>query len=127
MTGATTGDGRGEHGSPLRSAGAGRRAVRAVSSGALAAGILLAGIPVAAVSIPSSGPGPARVVRVEMTEFAFRPAVIPLAAGRPVRLVFTNRGQLAHQFQADYLRTLPVRIADASALVEAPGAVFVRL
>lgn len=62
-----------------------------------------------------------------MTEFAFRPAVISVAAGRVVRLRFVNRGRLAHQFQTTYLQTLPVRIADDSILVEGSGAAFVRL
>jgi uncharacterized cupredoxin-like copper-binding protein len=68
-----------------------------------------------------------RIVRVEMTEFTFRPAVISLGVGRPVRLVFANRGQLAHQFETDYLRALPVRITDDSTLVEAPGLTVVRV
>lgn len=82
-----------------------------------------------AMLLPSARAEPPsiRVVRIEMTEFAFRPAVISLTAGRPARLVFVNRGQLAHQFQADYLRSIPVRIVDESTLVEAPGATIVRL
>lgn len=90
------------------------------------AAALAAGTAPAAVPVPPQ-PGMPRVVRVEMTEFAFRPAVISLAAGRAVRLVFVNRGRLAHQFQTEYLRTLPVRIMDDSTLVEAPGAAFVRV
>lgn len=76
---------------------------------------------------PSAGADAPQIVRIEMTEFAFRPAVISVAAGRAVRLRFENRGQLAHQFQTEYLQALPVRIADESTLVEAPGAAFVRL
>jgi uncharacterized cupredoxin-like copper-binding protein len=67
------------------------------------------------------------IVRVEMAEFLFRPSVISVQAGRPVRLVFVNRGRLAHQFEAEYLRTLPVRVFDEAILTEAPGANFVRL
>jgi uncharacterized cupredoxin-like copper-binding protein len=89
---------------------------------------LPAGLVVAAAMIPPAGwAEPPRTVRIEMTEFAFRPAVVSLAAGRPVRLVFVNRGQLAHQFQADYFRSVPVRVVDESTLVEAPGATVVRL
>lgn len=62
-----------------------------------------------------------------MTEFAFHPATISLTAGQSIRLVFANRGQLAHQFETDYLHTLPVRITDESTLVEAPGLTVVRV
>src|SRR5215469_7840828 len=90
--------------------------------------LLPAGLVVAAALIPPAASAETpRLVRIEMTEFAFRPAVISLTAGRPVRLVFVNRGQLAHQFQADYLRTVPVRVVDESTVVEAPGATIVRL
>ena len=85
-----------------------------------------------AASVSSAAPAvvPAStvaIVRVEMGEFLFRPSVISVQAGRPVRLVFVNRGHLAHQFEAEYLRTLPVRVFDQAILAEAPGANFVRL
>ena len=76
---------------------------------------------------PPPGADAPQTVRIEMTEFAFRPAVISVVAGRAVLLRFVNRGQLAHQFETQYLQALPVRIADDSTLVEAPGATFVRL
>lgn len=72
-------------------------------------------------------PVPTQIVRVEMAEFAFHPAAIALTAGRPVRLVFANRGRLAHQFQADYLRALPARVWDDATLAEVPGLTFVRV
>lgn len=72
-------------------------------------------------------PASAQTVRVETAEFVFRPAVIAVSAGRPVRLVFANRGRLAHQFQADYLRALPARIWDDATLAEVQGVTLVRV
>jgi len=67
------------------------------------------------------------VARVEMTEFIFRPAVVRLPAGRLVRLVFVNHGQIAHQFETVYLyRTLAV-VVHTALRVEANGVEFVRL
>jgi uncharacterized cupredoxin-like copper-binding protein len=70
---------------------------------------------------------PLRTLRIEMTEFRFRPAVIRLTAGQPVRLVLSNRGQIAHQFVTDYLREVPVTIADETTHVESRGLDIVRL
>ena len=66
-------------------------------------------------------------IRVEMIEFAFRPATIHLTAGRPVRLELVNRGQIAHQFEAAYLRALPVRITGGTVYVETAGLDVIRL
>ncbi len=68
-----------------------------------------------------------RVVEIQMTEFAFRPAVIHLDAGRPVRLVFINRGQIAHQFESAFLRGLPLTIIDDALHVETRGLDLIRL
>jgi uncharacterized cupredoxin-like copper-binding protein len=92
---------------------------------ALLSGIVL-GLMVSPPSHASADTAPA-VVRIEMREFQFLPAVIRLPVGRPVRLRFVNRGQLAHQFEAGYLRTLPVAITDEGARVEALGLDFLRL
>lgn len=70
---------------------------------------------------------PPRAVRVEMIEFAFRPAVLTVKVGQPVRLVFVNRGQLAHQFQTEYLHAVPVRVWDDSTLVDSPGLTWARV
>ena len=64
---------------------------------------------------------------VEMDEFRFRPAVIRLQVGRPATLRLMNRGQIAHQFQTEALRHLPVIIADNESYVEAPGLEVLRL
>lgn len=69
----------------------------------------------------------APVLRVEMVEFAFRPAVIKVAAGRLVTLRLVNRGQIAHQFETVALRAVAVTVADAQVDVEAPGLDVVRL
>jgi len=62
-----------------------------------------------------------------MVEFAFRPAVIRVAAGRLVTLRLVNRGQIAHQFETVVLRAVPVTVADAQIDVEAPGLDVIRL
>jgi len=82
---------------------------------------LLAVLPV------SAAPATPVVIRVEMREFTFRPSVIPLTAGWPVRLVFANRGQIAHQFETDYLRSVPARVTDGTMSMEASGLDLVRL
>ena len=90
---------------------------------------LLSGIVGLMVSPPShaSAETTAAVVRIEMREFQFLPAVIRLPGGRPVTLRFVNKGQLAHQFEAGYLRALAVTITDDATRVEAPGLDFLRL
>jgi len=67
------------------------------------------------------------VVRVEMSEFTFRPATIHLTTGRPVRLVLVNRGQIAHQFETAYLRELAMRIVGSAIYMEATGLELIRL
>lgn len=66
-------------------------------------------------------------IRVEMVEFAFRPAVIRVQAGRLIALRLVNRGQIAHQFETVALRTVAVTVADNQIDVEAPGLQMVRL
>ena len=66
-------------------------------------------------------------LRIDMTEFAYRPSRIQLTAGRPAKLVFVNRGQIAHQFETDYLRNVPARITDPSVYIESPGVDILRL
>ena len=75
----------------------------------------------------AAAPGTPAVIRIEMEEFVFRPSVIRVTAGRPVRLVFANRGQIAHQFETDYLRQIPAHVMDVTLSVEASGLDLVRL
>lgn len=56
-----------------------------------------------------------------MTEFAFRPAVLRLASGRPARLVLANRGQIAHQFETEYLLRIPTTVIGEALHIEATG------
>lgn len=63
-------------------------------------------------------------VKIDMTEFAFRPATVRIRVGRPVRLIFRNRGQIAHQFETDYLRKTWVRMTNESVYVETNGLDF---
>ena len=62
-----------------------------------------------------------------MHEFAFRPATIRLEAGQPVSLLLVNRGQIAHQFEAAYLRGLPLRIVGDAVSAEVTGLDLIRL
>lgn len=62
-----------------------------------------------------------------MTEFAFSPALVRLPVGRAVRLVFINRGQLAHQFETEYLKALPSRVDSGALLLEVPGLELLRV
>lgn len=66
-------------------------------------------------------------ITVEMTEFAFRPAMIRVSAGRSVTLRLINRGQIAHQFVTDVLRTRPVIVTNSRIYVETPGLDVLRL
>jgi len=90
-----------------------------------AAGLWL--LAVLAFLTPHVQADPAQIVRVEMREFAFRPSTIRLGAGRPVRLVFTNRGQIAHQFEAAALRSVPAVVSHGGLRVETTGLDIVRL
>lgn len=75
----------------------------------------------------TSAPADPREIQVEMTEFAFRPSVLRLTAGRPVRVVLTNRGKIAHQLEAAYLQWWPATVVGGGLHVEAPGVELVRL
>lgn len=66
------------------------------------------GILLLPASAGAEGPS---IVRITMQEFAFRPATVRVRAGRPVRLLLVNQGQIAHQFDTAYLRAVPVRAA----------------
>lgn len=67
------------------------------------------------------------VIRVEMTEFAFRPPVIRVPVGVPATIELVNRGEIAHQFDAPVLRRAFATVSDDNVLVEATGLEFVRL
>jgi len=71
---------------------------------------------------PAAGP-----ILVEMVEFAFHPAAIRLRVGQSVTLRFVNRGQIAHQFVADVLRTIPAVVNDSKMRIELPGLDSLRL
>lgn len=81
--------------------------------------VALLGIVISAALAGSSWAG--EVVLVEAREFVFRPAVIRLRAGHPVTLRLVNRGQIAHQLEADVLRGLPVAVVDSQTYIEASG------
>jgi len=86
--------------------------------------LVLAGIVTFPVASAERGAGP---ILVEMVEFAFHPATIRVRVGQSVMLRFVNRGQIAHQFVADYMRTVPVVANDSMMRVEVPGLDSLRL
>lgn len=90
--------------------------------------LLACSLTLVALLLPASARAQAPlIVRVNMQEFAFRPATIRLTAGRPVRLVLVNQGQIAHQFETTYFHALPVRIVGDTLSAEAAGLDVVRL
>jgi plastocyanin len=50
------------------------------------------------LAVPVSAQVPVQIV--ELSSFAYRPATIALAAGKPVTLTFTNRSSGGHDFTA---------------------------
>ncbi len=93
-------------------------------SSALMRGLLLALLLLVPVPVDAGSP---LVVRVEMTEFTFRPSVIRLSARRPVKLVLVNHGQIAHQLETVYLYKTPAVVVHTALRVEANGVEFLRL
>lgn len=82
--------------------------------------ILIAPIPSGLTQIP-------RTLRIEMTEFAFTPAVVSVSKGRSVQLLIVNRGQIAHQFETDYLRTATTRVIGETFYLEVNGLDILRM
>ncbi len=74
-----------------------------------------------------ASPQAADEIQIEMTEFAFRPAVVRLTAGRPVRLTLINQGQIAHQLEAAYLYRTPARVIGGPLFAEVNGLEFLRV
>ncbi len=66
-------------------------------------------------------------VKVEMVEFAFRPAVIRVRAGQMITVNLVNRGQIAHQFQTEALRGLAVTVTDVQMHLETSSLEILRL
>ncbi len=88
--------------------------------------LLLAGL--GSLILPLGSPAfSSPVIRVVMTEFAFRPSVIRLSAGVPTTIDLVNQGQLAHQFDAPILRRVSATVSSDSVLVETTGLEFVRV
>jgi len=45
-------------------------------------------------------PGEPLVIEIDMADHSFSPEALRIPAGRPVKLVFTNTGELEHEFMA---------------------------
>ena len=88
--------------------------------------VLLALVSIVAFPVAAAAPV-ARPIVVEMVEFAFHPATIRVRVRQPATLRFVNRGQIAHQFVADILRTVPVATNDSIMHIESPGLDALRL
>jgi uncharacterized cupredoxin-like copper-binding protein len=109
------------------STGEGIRALPRVVLVCAVLGGLVFRVPVA-TALPTVPAPPRAVVRVDMKEFAFTPRVIALSAGRPARLAFTNRGEIAHQFTTDYLsHETPALVVSETLHVETRGLEVLRL
>lgn len=104
-------------------AGTARRAARLVAAAVLGLAAQPLG-PARAAAPPAFDP---LVLRIEMREYAFQPARLVLPAGRPVRLIFRNSGQIAHQFESPLLQGLPATIADTSSYAEVRGVELLRV
>ena len=58
-------------------------------------------IPALAIAVPANAQAPAAAtVSITLSNFHITPAMIHLAAGQPVRLVFTNASGSSHDFTA---------------------------
>ena len=90
----------------LLAAGCGRAAVPAVPAAPAA--------PASSVSLGEYEPAEAQVVQVRASEFGFTPNTIQVAAGRPVRLVLTNAGQVEHDIQVDKLPATGIHVSERS-------------
>ncbi len=88
--------------------------------------VSLVSVLLAVLPVQAAPPAPV-TIRIEMVEFTFHPSAIQLTAGRPVRLVFVNRGQIAHQFDTGYLRGVPLRVADGTLTAEVSGLEVLRV
>ena len=67
--------------------------------------------------------GPASVVRIEMSEYAFTPAQVTLKAGKPVTLTVVNVGRATHMFTSTYLASQDLEVESADIEVDAPKGV----
>lgn len=79
------------------------------------------------VLVPAAQADSPPVVRLEMREFSFQPSTVRLPAGRLVKLVLMNRGQLAHQVEAAALRGVPATVIGGPLHVESTGLDVVRV
>lgn len=55
------------------------------------------------------------------------PSVVRVQKNRPIRLLLVNQGQIAHQFEADYLRREATRLVGETFHVEVNGLDVLRL
>lgn len=89
--------------------------------------VLFAAVLVVSIPMLATGETSRATIEVEMVEFAFRPRSIRLEVGKPVRLVLRNRGLIAHQLEAGYLRQVNMRVLNDALHLEAPGLDVARL
>ncbi len=53
-----------------------------------------------AQDLDEATPGEPLVIEIDMADHSFSPEALRIPAGRPVKLVFTNTGELEHEFMA---------------------------
>lgn len=112
-----------------------RRAILALGPGLVGPGLLgacaarapVAPPPGAAERAAATDWSRAETIRVTLDEFAFDPAEIRLAIGRPVRIVFANSGVRAHDWTSPgFFAAVALRPdATAAAVMAAGGSVEV--
>ena len=86
-----------------------------VSVGVALAAVLVAGCGTPAASSASrtaATAGDAQVIQVRATEFGFAPSSIQVTAGKPVRLVLTNGGQIEHDLRVDKVPATGVKLSE---------------
>jgi uncharacterized cupredoxin-like copper-binding protein len=85
--------------------------------------VMVTAVVVTAIGQGLAEPDPASVVRVELSEYAFSPALITLKAGRAVTLTVVKTGRATHMLASKYLGSQDLEIEGADMEVDAPNGV----
>jgi len=85
--------------------------------------VIVTSVVVTAIGQGLAEPDPASVVRIELSEYAFNPALVTLKAGRAVTLKVVNTGRSVHMLASQYLSSQDLEIEGADMEVDAPNGV----
>jgi uncharacterized cupredoxin-like copper-binding protein len=61
----------------------------------------------------ATGGGETQVIQVRASEFGFSPSTIQVAAGKPVRLVLANTGQIEHDLRVEKIPATGLKLSEA--------------